>query len=176
MTAKPGLCCFPCTHLVIELAKPIALCVWVEYSVLSLDALQSQEGQGCALMRPQGLRVAIQGPGRAREQLQEVKRAWVRSHHCSSRSAVARPRCSSAVGTAVTDAAHAGAAVLTGGKLGTKEKPPADAVQVILGSVLQHVQGTLPVLQGKGEIRGSCASYLKGLKLFSWQEPFLAPN
>lgn len=73
MTAKPGLCCFPCTHLVIELAKPIALCVWVECSVLSLDALQSQEGQGCALVRPQGLRVAIQGPGRAREQLQEVK-------------------------------------------------------------------------------------------------------
>lgn len=66
--------------------------------------------------------------------------------------------------------------MLTGGKLGTKEKPPADAVQVILGLVLQHVQDTLPVLQGKGEIRGSCASYLKGLKLFSWQEPFLAPN
>ena len=72
----------------------------------------------------------------------------------------------------MTDAAHGGAAVLTGGKLRTKEKPPADAVQVILGSVLQHVQGTLPVLQGKGEVRGSSCILSKGVKALQW----LAPN
>lgn len=100
----------------------------------------------------------------------------MRSHHCSSRSAVARPRCSSAVGTAVTDAAHAGAAVLTGGKLGTKEKPPADAVQVILGSVLQHVQGTLPVLQGRGEIRGSSCILSKGVKALQLARALSGPQ
>lgn len=66
--------------------------------------------------------------------------------------------------------------MLTGGKLGTKEKPPADAAQVILGSVLQHVQGTLPVLQGRGEIRGSSCILSKGVKALQLARALSGPQ
>lgn len=122
-------------------------------SVLSLDVLQVQEGQDCGLLRPQGLRAAMQGPAGAREQLREVQGTWVRSHHCSSRPA---GQAAPALGTEVTEAACAGAAGLAGRELRTKEQPPADAVQVILGSLSQRVQGSR-------EMRGvSCTSSAGG--------------
>lgn len=59
-----------------------------------------------------------------------------------------QPLCSglSLVGTAVTDAVTRSSSAGSRG-VRTQEKPPADAVQVVLGSVSQHVQGPLPVLQ-----------------------------